>query len=166
MQAGGDVRMGLRIHVGIDAHRKRRRLAQMRRARRQQLQLAGTLHVETAESRPAARDRFRPPACRPRRTPPSAPPSVPPPVRAATRRRKPRRTRRPASASSFSTDKVRIRLHRIADGVLLPGKRAVELFDSAGEWSRRNRRTVVCHTSSPSARATPLPRTAHGREQS
>ncbi len=50
MQAGRDIWMGFRGHVGIHADRESRRFAKMGRPRRQQFQFAGAFHIEQKDA--------------------------------------------------------------------------------------------------------------------
>ena len=122
LQAGGDVGVGLRVDVGIDAERRRARAGPVAARRASSaLELRRRLDVEAAGCRPRARRASRLRSCRRRRTPS---------CRIAARREHARQlaarddVEARAQAREQSQDgEIRVGLHRVADQVV-----------AAGEW--------------------------------
>ena len=137
LQAGRDVRMGLRVDVGIHAERRPARGCPARAATRSRR--SSSAADSTLKQRMPAVQRLRasrPRSCRRRRTRPCAgsPPA------ASTRASSPPETMSkpaPSRASSVEDGEVGVGLHRVADQVVAAGERRGERAERAPRCAAR-----------------------------
>ena len=146
--------MRLGVDVGVHAQRDRRALAHARRDALDRVELARRLDVEGEDARLervldlvlALADAARTRSSSDRRRPCSARKSSP---------RETMSTPAPSATSARSTAEVRVRLHRVADDVLVPGERVVEHLVVRARASRGCRRRPACR---PRRRSSPAGR--------
>ncbi len=140
--------MGLSGDVGVRAHRELRHLAKVSRARRQQLQFAGALHIEQQNTGPEREvDFFGQLAdSGENHVARGFPADLLYPLQFTAGDD----IESGAQARQQSQDReIGVGLHRVADGVLAAAKGLVKLPVALANRRTRNTRTAECHTARP-----------------